>query len=59
MPTSIIVIGVIIAAIISCFTTVQQGTISVITMFGKYRRILPPGLNFRIPIAVRVHNVNN
>ncbi len=50
MPTYIIVIGVIIAAIISCFTTVQQGTISVITMFGKYRRILPPGLNFRIPL---------
>lgn len=30
--------------------TVQQGTISVVTMFGKYRRILYPGLNFKIPI---------
>ena len=29
--------------------TVQQGTVSVLTMFGKYRRILYPGLNFRIP----------
>lgn len=29
--------------------TVQQGTVAVITMFGKYRRILYPGLNFRIP----------
>ena len=31
------------------FVTVKQGTIAVITMFGKYRRILHPGLNFRIP----------
>lgn len=29
--------------------TVQQGTVSVITMFGKYRRVLYPGLNFKIP----------
>jgi len=33
---------------------VQQGTISVITMFGKYRRILSPGLNFRIPLIEKV-----
>lgn len=29
--------------------TVQQGTVSVITMFGKYQRVLYPGLNFKIP----------
>jgi len=29
--------------------TVNQGTIGVVTMFGKYRRILYPGLNFKIP----------
>lgn len=29
--------------------TVQQGTIAVITIFGKYRRIMYPGLNFKIP----------
>ena len=32
------------------FVTVRQGTIGVITIFGKYRRILRPGLNMRIPI---------
>jgi regulator of protease activity HflC (stomatin/prohibitin superfamily) len=32
------------------FVTVKQGTIAVITVFGKYRRILRPGLNFRIPM---------
>lgn len=31
------------------FVTVQQGTVSVLTMFGKYRRVLYPGLNFKIP----------
>src|ERR1044071_2681829 len=32
------------------FVTVKQGTIAVITVFGKYRRILRPGLNMRVPI---------
>jgi regulator of protease activity HflC (stomatin/prohibitin superfamily) len=35
--------------------TVNQGTIAVITMFGKYRRILLPGLNFKIPIIEQVY----
>ena len=45
-------------AIIIVFTglvTVNQGTIAVITMFGKYRRILMPGLNFKIPILEQVN----
>jgi regulator of protease activity HflC (stomatin/prohibitin superfamily) len=36
------------------FKTVQQGTIGVITIFGKYRRILHPGLNFVIPFIENV-----
>jgi len=31
------------------FVTVQQGTVAVVTMFGKYRRVLYPGLNIKIP----------
>lgn len=31
------------------FVTIQQGYIGVITVFGKYRRIMGPGLNFKIP----------
>ncbi|MBM3414145.1 MAG: SPFH domain-containing protein [Bacteroidetes bacterium] len=30
--------------------TVSQGYVGVITMFGKYRRIVRPGLNFKIPV---------
>jgi len=36
------------------FVTVQQGTIAVITVFGKYRRILNPGLNLKIPFIENV-----
>lgn len=37
------------------FVTVQQGTIGVITVFGKYRRILNPGLNIKIPLIEKVY----
>lgn len=33
--------------------TVQQGTIVVTTIFGKFKRILRPGLNFKIPFIER------
>lgn len=49
--------GWILAVILLLFlslVTVNQGTIDVITMFGKYRRILRPGLNFKIPILEQV-----
>ena len=38
----------------SGLVTVNQGTIAVITLFGKYRRILRPGLNFKIPVLEQV-----
>jgi regulator of protease activity HflC (stomatin/prohibitin superfamily) len=40
----------VILFIFSGLVTVNQGFINVITMFGKYRRILRPGLSFKIPI---------
>jgi len=48
----------LIALLIIVFTgllTVSQGTIAVITMFGKYRRILTPGLRFKIPLVESVY----
>lgn len=42
-----LVFGVIVLFL--SFVTVQQGTIAIVTMFGKYRRILYPGLNLKIP----------
>ncbi|MES2456665.1 MAG: SPFH domain-containing protein [Bacteroidota bacterium] len=36
--------------LISSFVTVKQGTIAVVTVFGKYRRLLSPGLSLKIPL---------
>ncbi|HMW13792.1 MAG TPA: SPFH domain-containing protein, partial [Chitinophagales bacterium] len=48
-------IGLIVLGIFLSFVTVQQGTIAVITMFGKYQRILGPGLNMKIPFFEQVY----
>jgi len=45
---------VVILLLFLSLVTVNQGTIDVITMFGKYRRILRPGLNFKIPVLEQV-----
>src|ERR1700730_2404811 len=39
----------LVALVFSGLVSVNQGYINVLTMFGKYRRILRPGLNFKIP----------
>ena len=46
---------VIIFIIFSGFVTINQGTIGVITMFGKYQRVLKPGLNFKIPVIEQIY----
>ena len=50
----LIPVGVLLLILIASFISVQQGTIAVVTMFGKYRRILTPGLNFRIPVLEKI-----
>jgi len=47
-PLLIILVFAILVVFLS-LVAVQQGTIAVITMFGKYRRVLYPGLNMKIP----------
>lgn len=49
MSTSTILIIVGVVLLLFGFVTVKQGNVAVVTIFGKYRRILNPGLNFRIP----------
>lgn len=51
MEIAFAVIGALAVLIfLSGFVTVNQGNIAVTTIFGKYRRILLPGLNYRIPL---------
>lgn len=54
-PISTVLLVIAIAIVLSSFVTVQQGFIAVITVFGKYRRILAPGLNFKIPLIERIY----
>src|SRR5271167_2263042 len=52
-PTSMVLALLVFFGVIVLFNglvTVSQGTVAVVTMFGKFRRIMHPGLNFKIPI---------
>lgn len=55
MGTVYIVLAVLAVLILfTSFVTVQQGTIGVTTIFGKYNRVLFPGLNFKVPLVEKV-----
>lgn len=45
------IILLVVAAVVLYLSVVivQQGNVAVITVFGKYSRIMTPGLNFKIP----------
>ena len=40
-----------------CVRTVRQGTVAIVTSFGKYRRVLYPGLNFLVPVFENIYRV--
>lgn len=53
----LLIVGFIVLVILfSSFVTVKQGTIAVVTVFGKYRRIMRPGLNFKMPLIEQVYS---
>ena len=54
--TFFIFVFIFLIILFSSFVTVKQGTIAVITVFGKYRRILTPGLNFKLPFIEAIYN---
>ena len=54
MEFGILLLVLLLFILFVSFVTVKQGTIGVVTMFGKYRRLLSPGLNFKIPIFEKV-----
>jgi regulator of protease activity HflC (stomatin/prohibitin superfamily) len=51
----IIVLILLALAFLGSFVTVNQGFIGVVTMFGKYRRILRPGLRMKIPFIEKIY----
>lgn len=56
----IVVVAVVailaLVLLVMSFVTVDQGTVAVIVMFGKYQRILMPGLGFKLPFFERVYD---
>jgi len=51
---TILLVVFVLATLLLSFVTVQQGTIAITTIFGKFSRILRPGLNFKIPFIEKV-----
>jgi regulator of protease activity HflC (stomatin/prohibitin superfamily) len=45
----------LVLGLLKSFVTVNQGTIAVITVFGKYRRVMLPGLNFKVPFIEAIY----
>lgn len=59
---AIFIIVPILILIYFSVVVVQQGNVAVITVFGKYKRIMTPGLNFRIPfieLVFRIISIQN
>lgn len=50
----IVIILFVILLLLLSFVSVQQGTLAITTIFGKFSRILRPGLNFKIPFIEKV-----
>lgn len=51
----LIILAFAIIIIFSGLITVNQGYVAVIIVFGKYRRIIGPGLHFRIPLIENIY----
>ena len=54
MTTTIIVIIILVILFLSGFRTIKQSTVAVVEIFGKYRRTMPAGLQWMIPIFERI-----
>jgi regulator of protease activity HflC (stomatin/prohibitin superfamily) len=48
-------VALLVLGLLGSFVTINQGTIGVITMFGKFQRIMRPGLNFKIPFLEQIY----
>lgn len=48
-----LIAGIFVLA--TSFVTVKQGTIAVVTVFGKYNKIMKPGLNFKLPLVQKIY----
>ncbi|RZK33081.1 MAG: SPFH domain-containing protein, partial [Hymenobacter sp.] len=54
MSFSLILLGLLLLTAFLSYVIVPQGTVAVVTVFGKYRRVMMPGLNFKLPFIEMV-----
>jgi regulator of protease activity HflC (stomatin/prohibitin superfamily) len=54
VSTPFIILAVILLIILAGLKTIAQGTVGVVTRFGKYQRVLHPGLNVIIPFLDQI-----
>src|SRR5271154_866571 len=54
----IVLLFVLIVVVRSLARTVPQATVGVVTVFGKYRRVMREGLNFKLPWEVVSHRLS-
>ena len=52
---ALLILGLVALTLFLGYVIVPQGTVAVITAFGKYRRIMMPGLNFKLPFIETVY----
>ncbi len=55
MNTIIIPAVILITLVLLSLTFIKQGTIGVVTQFGKYKRIMYPGLNLKFPLIESIY----
>jgi regulator of protease activity HflC (stomatin/prohibitin superfamily) len=55
MNTILIPAVILIALVLLSLTLIKQGTIGVVTQFGKYKRIMYPGLNLKLPLIESIY----
>lgn len=53
MEIILVILGILV--LVTSFVSVRQGTIAVVTVFGKYNKIMKPGLNFKWPIIQKIY----
>ncbi|WP_370250379.1 SPFH domain-containing protein [Nocardioides sp.] len=53
---SLVLLALLVLLAVLSIRTIDQAHVGVVTMFGKYRRVLSPGLNFVIPLLEQIHS---
>ena len=55
-PFALVLLIILVLLFLSSFVTVRQGTVAVTTIFGKFSRILRPGLSLKIPFIEKIYS---